>query len=86
MIKIRIVPEERPSQIHDRMLATLPTGEDKTNPSFLFRSIFFKKLTSEICDNIMSMKFDCFHDMAIEADKLWILLYRPCICGKSRLG
>ena len=70
VVKMKIGPGKRPSQILDKMLATLPAGEDQSNPPSLFRSIFFEKLPSDIRDHIMMLRYDRFRDVAITADEL----------------
>ena len=64
-------PDERPSQVLDKMLSWIPKEEDKSKPSSLFRSMFFAKLDPQIRDHVVSMPYDRFRDVAMKADAHW---------------
>ena len=53
---MKVGPNNCPSQILDRMLATLPPGEDKAKPPSMFRR-----------DNVIGMQYMWFRDIAIKA-------------------
>lgn len=58
----------RPSALMATMLALLP-GDEK--PGYIFRSLFMRRLPSDIREHLVSQKFEDDREMAAMADVLW---------------